>query len=63
MKAAITAVPCIVCRNLVSLAEAKTDELGRTVHEACYFEQLLARQARGAEELKSRERPSSRQDH
>jgi hypothetical protein len=59
MKAPINAVPCVLCRNLVSLAEAKTDDTGRTVHEACYFEQLLLRQAQVTKELKSGERPRS----
>jgi hypothetical protein len=57
VKTLVDAVPCVLCRNLVSLKSAKTDHLGRTVHEACYFELLLARQAQITEELKSRERP------
>lgn len=36
-----TAVTCIFCRNLVSLENAKTDELGRAVHETCYVERLV----------------------
>jgi len=40
-----TAVTCVLCRNLVSLETAKADEIGRTVHETCYVERLLARQS------------------
>jgi hypothetical protein len=56
MKTLVDAVPCVLCRDLVSLKSATTDHLGRTVHEACYFEQLLVRQAQVTEELKRRER-------
>ena len=51
----IHAVICVLCRNLVSLESARTDDNGRTVHEACYLERLLARQAEVTVELKSRE--------
>jgi hypothetical protein len=35
-----TAVTCLLCRNLVSLENAKADELGRAVHEDCYVRAL-----------------------
>jgi hypothetical protein len=57
MKTPINAVPCILCRNLVSLESATTDDIGRTIHETCYIEQLLARQAQVTEELNSGKRP------
>jgi hypothetical protein len=57
MKAPIKAVTCVLCRNLVSLESAKTDHLGRTVHETCYLEQLLARQSEATVELKRPETP------
>jgi hypothetical protein len=36
-----TSVTCLFCRDLVSLENAKADELGRAVHENCYVERLL----------------------
>jgi hypothetical protein len=57
MKTPINAVPCVLCHNLVSLDSAKTDDLGRTIHETCYIEQLLARQAQATVELKIHDRP------
>jgi hypothetical protein len=56
MKTPIRAVRCVLCHNLVLLTQAKTDDMGRTVHETCYIEQLLARQAQATVLLKSRER-------
>jgi hypothetical protein len=38
---------CAICKQTVDLAESKTDEHGRSVHEDCYVSLLVGKKRRG----------------
>lgn len=44
---------CALCHDPVFLKTAKTDDNGKTVHETCYLEQVLARKQEPGEQSKS----------